>query len=303
TNETGTALPNYLNNSTLETEAPALLYNANSTTTVDVCKRPGTKIIGGADAGQGDFPYQVSIRENGWELRHFCGGSVIDEQHVLTAAHCVQGSGPGDIKIVAGDVNLDRSSCTSVRRSVSAIFVHENYSGNTFENDIALIRVSKPFPTDSNFIMAIRPSSTTVKEGTPCNVTGWGKNETNKAVLPNKLQYVEVPIISAQNCSNNINQYDIREGMICAGCKEGGKDSCQGDSGGPLQCDGYLAGIVSWGSGCAEAGNPGVYTDVSYYEKWINEAKTRPNSAASFRSYVFNITFFLCLVITTVPKN
>lgn len=277
TNEAGTALPNGRYISTLETVAPPLSYNISNNATYGVCGRKATRIIGGADASQGDFPYQVSIRHSGWTPNHFCGGSIIDELHVLTAAHCVEDEDPEDIIIVAGDVKMDRSSCTSIRRSVSAIFVHENYDGRTYENDIALIRIYKPFPADSNFIMSIELSNTTVADGTPCNVTGWGKTNNSTNELPDNLQYVEVPIIATDKCRDNTNQYDIHEGMVCAGCSEGGKDSCQGDSGGPLQCDGYLVGIVSWGRGCALAGNPGVYTKVSYYEKWINDTKSRDN--------------------------
>jgi len=252
-----------------------LPYNINNKAVPDVCSRRGTRIIGGASANQGDFPYQVSIRHSGWKLGHFCGGSIIDDQHVLTAAHCVDGKGPGDINIVAGDVMMDRSSCTSVRRSVSAIFMHEEYNSVTLENDIALIRISKPFPTNNNYIMAIKLSNTTFEEGTACNVTGWGKTNVEKAETPNNLQYVEVPIIAAENCSNINNTYNIRPGMVCAGCSEGKIDSCQGDSGGPLQCDGYLAGIVSWGKGCAVAGKPGVYTEVKYFIDWIIDTKSR----------------------------
>jgi len=273
TSETGTRLPNGRNISKLETETPPLPYNTNNKVISEVCSRQGARIIGGAAARQGDFPYQVSIRRSGWSPGHVCGGSIIDDQHILTAAHCVYGKGPGDFSIVAGDVMLDRSSCTSVRRSVSAIFMHKEYNTNTFENDIALIRISKPFPTDNKNIMAINLRNMTLNEGTACNVTGWGKTSTSNPALPNNLQYVEVPIIPADKCSDS-NDYNIGDGMVCAGCSEGGRDACQGDSGGPLQCEGYLVGIVSWGRGCALAGYPGVYTNVGFYEEWISETKS-----------------------------
>ncbi|KDR16540.1 Trypsin-1, partial [Zootermopsis nevadensis] len=185
----GTTLPNFDNVTVLEIGSSVSPFNETGNGTGDICDTTKIRIIGGSKASQGDFPYQVSIQHSGWQLRHFCGGSVIDEQHVLTAAHCVDGKGPGDIRVIAGDVMLDRSRCTSVRRSVSAIFMHENYDYNTLENDIALLRG----PSD----------------------------------LPQNLQFVEVPIISAENCSDDKNEYDVRDGMICAGCREGGKDSCQ----------------------------------------------------------------------------
>jgi trypsin len=156
--------------------------------------------------------------------------------------------------------------------------MHKKYNTYTLENDIALIRISKPFPTDNKNIMAIKLSNTTFNEGTACNVTGWGKTNTSRPELPNNLQYVEVPIIPPEKCSDNYS-YNIYNGMLCAGCNEGGRDSCQGDSGGPLQCEGYLVGIVSWGHGCALAVYPGVYSDVSFFAKWISDTKSGQSSA------------------------
>lgn len=303
TTSLGTKLPNFDNVTTTESESTVLPYNIYDNETVDVCSRPGTKIIGGSKASQGDFPYQVSIRHSGWELGHFCGGSILDEEHVLTAAHCLHGQNPWDIKIIAGDVLLDRTSCTSVKRSVSAIFVHERYNYSTLQNDLALIRVSKPFPTDSSFIKAITLTSTTPEEGTPCNVTGWGISSNESSDLPNNLQFVEIPLISTENCSNSENKYPIRDGMICAGCREGGKDSCQGDSGGPLQCNGLLVGVVSWGIGCAAPSKPGVYTEVASYAEWINVTKHRESSTATRNGCFFKLTSILLLMITIVSRH
>ncbi|PNF37817.1 hypothetical protein B7P43_G09240 [Cryptotermes secundus] len=186
-------LPDADNVTTIENESTVLPYNIHDNETVDVCKRPQTKIIGGMKASQGDFPYQVSIRHSGWQFKHFCGGSIIDEQHVLTAAHCLYSISPLDIKIIAGDVFLDRSSCTSVKRSVSAIFVHEKFNLTTLQNDIALIRVSEPFPTDSSFIEAITLMNSTAEEGTLCNVTGWGisSNKEVQRILEDRYKRFE----------------------------------------------------------------------------------------------------------------
>ncbi|XP_069687371.1 trypsin-1-like [Periplaneta americana] len=261
--------------------------------------RPEPKIVGGRDAQQGEFPYQVSLRRNGWTLSHYCGGSVIDEIHVLTAAHCVVGMAPSDIKVVVGDIMMDRSLCTSVSRSVSAIFIHEKYNKSTFENDIALLRVYEEFPKDSEFIMAIRLQESPVPEGTWCNASGWGVLSSGASEMPNNLQYVELPVMSYADCYKANGIYD---GMICAGSMEGGKDSCQGDSGGPLQCNGYLVGIVSWGVGCAYPNYPGVYTEVSYFYDWVNATKYLKGSASMCRQNAFYFPSILALLVYSMSK-
>lgn len=154
---------------------------------------------------------------------------------------------------------------------LSKIIQHENYNSFTITNDISLLQVSKPF-TFNQFVQPIAlPKAGHAASGS-CVVSGWGTT-TEGGSSPDILMKVSVPIVSDDACRDAYGQNDIRDSMLCAGVSEGGKDSCQGDSGGPLACSDtgstYLAGVVSWGYGCARPSYPGVYTEVSYFVDWI----------------------------------
>ena len=117
-------------------------------------------------------------------------------------------------------------------------------------------------------------------EGDKCTVTGWGTLKSN-GKQPKKLMKVDVPIISRSQC--NENQWyggAITDNMICAGYTKGKKDSCQGDSGGPFICNGKLAGVVSFGIGCARPDLPGIYTNVKTYVDWIEGNSVTPTTVA-----------------------
>ena len=145
------------------------------------------------------------------------------------------------------------------------IVLHEDYSSSGTINDISLLKLASPFEFN-DYVNAIPiPSSGETFEGYG-TVTGWGTLSLYGS-LPDKLQKVDVPLVSDQECRQAYGETDILDSMMCAG--EKGKDSCQGDSGGPLACDGKLCGIVSWGHGCAFEGYPGVYTEVAYFVDWI----------------------------------
>ncbi|XP_031432284.1 trypsin-1-like isoform X2 [Clupea harengus] len=148
----------------------------------------------------------------------------------------------------------------------SRVIRHPNYSSYNIDNDIMLIKLSKP-ATLNQYVQAVALPTSCAAAGTKCLVSGWG-NTMSSSVSGDKLQCLEIPILSDRDCDNSYPGM-ITDAMFCAGYLEGGKDSCQGDSGGPVVCNGELQGVVSWGYGCAEAGNPGVYAKVCLFNDWL----------------------------------
>ena len=227
------------------------------------------RIINGEDTSIDEIPYQVSISFFG---SHYCGGSIVAEQWVLTAAHCADEE-PSDYKIRAGS---SHSHVGGSLHDVDKIIRHQKYFVSSVgipNNDIALFRVTKPFTIDkTRQIIEMYEIDEETKVGMYSVITGWGTTNPEISRPPTNLQTVTVPIISKDSCKKAYEKLtNMDAGQICAAYPEGGKDACQGDSGGPLVIDGRLAGVVSWGEGCAVAGKPGVYTEVAYYREWIDK--------------------------------
>ncbi|ROT79325.1 trypsinogen 1 [Penaeus vannamei] len=207
-------------------------------------RRGLNKIVGGTDAKPGELPYQLSFQDISFGFAwHFCGASIYNENWAICAGHCV----------VAGELNQDVDEGTEQTVILSKIIQHEDYNGFTISNDISLLKLSQPLSFNDNVRAIDIPAQGHAASG-DCIVSGWGTTSEGGST----------PV----SCRS-----DIEDSMICAGVPEGGKDSCQGDSGGPLACSDtgstYLAGIVSWGYGCARPGYPGVYAEVSYHVDWI----------------------------------
>uniref|UniRef100_A0A8C2AVJ3 Zgc:123295 n=1 Tax=Cyprinus carpio TaxID=7962 RepID=A0A8C2AVJ3_CYPCA len=218
------------------------------------------KIVGGEAATAGAWPWQVSLHITCDGGLCYCGGSLINKDWVLSAAHCFQGhSSSRTIQIYLGRQSQSESNPNEVLRTASAT-IHPNYNSLTHDNDIALLHLS----SSVTFTDYIKPVYSWV--------TGWGALQSG-GPFPDILQEVMIPVVSSRDCYNAYGG-GITSNMICAGLlNEGGKDSCQGDSGGPLVTrNGSLwiqSGVVSFGDGCADRRYPGVYTRVSQYQGWI----------------------------------
>jgi secreted trypsin-like serine protease len=231
------------------------------------------QIVGGTVATPGAWPWQVRISRSG-NTGIYCGGSLIHPQWVLTAAHCAQASLSG-YTVVLGDHNRTTSEGTEQFRTVAQIIVHPSYNASTYNNDLALFKLSSAVTLNSRVqLVTLERSNTGLTAGVSTIVTGWGTTSSGGSTSTT-LRQVTVPIVSNTTC-NSSSSYagDVTSNMLCAG--SAGKDSCQGDSGGPLlvASTNRQAGIVSWGQGCALANYPGVYTRVPNYISWIQQYVT-----------------------------
>ncbi|XP_008321788.1 trypsin-3-like [Cynoglossus semilaevis] len=220
------------------------------------------KIVGGYECRKNSVPYQVSL----FTGYNYCGGTLLSDKWVLSAAHCTSKS---NVELRLGEHDIWEPEGTE-QHIMSAEFIrHPNYNPRSLDNDIMLIKLSQPAKLNSYVQPATLPSECAT-EGTMCKISGWGslRPSDEGSRYPSKLQCLDAPLLSDDTCFNSY-PFQITDNMICAGYLEGEKDSCQGDSGGPMVCGGELQGVVSWGQGCALRNKPGVYAKVCNYTSWI----------------------------------
>ncbi|XP_012529671.2 trypsin-1-like [Monomorium pharaonis] len=227
------------------------------------------RIVNGEDAKLGEIPYQISLQT--YSSFHFCGGSILKEYYVITAAHCVEGKDPDDIKVVADTIDLNKAKA---QHEVKKIIVHEGYdSSNSWINDIALLKVKNPFRISATVsYVPLPPKDFVVKGNDIAVVSGWGDIRQG-GPSTNKLQRVNILIVDRKYCRyiyNNVG-YEVHSTQVCAHDPSVEKGSCHGDSGGPLTVGGKLVGLVSWAMGCARTDYPTVYTNVVSYLDWIED--------------------------------
>uniref|UniRef100_H3A8Q2 Ovochymase 2 n=1 Tax=Latimeria chalumnae TaxID=7897 RepID=H3A8Q2_LATCH len=253
-----------------------------------------SRIVGGRNAVRGGWPWQVHLRIRNNQV---CGGSIINELWVITAAHCVASIDESEVDfltVTVGEYNLHEAEEEEENFSVSKVIIHPKFNAYlAISYDIALLQLH----ANITFGKMVRPVCLPQKdekfaEGTLCVATGWGRT-TEKGNLAVVLQEVDLPILDDLICSDVLTSLGfppLDDSMICAGFPDGGRDACKGDSGGPFVCKRAsgiwtLMGITSWGMGCArswgdqynqteERGTPGVYSRVAYLMDFIHQYVT-----------------------------
>uniref|UniRef100_A0A674MPX5 Zgc:100868 n=1 Tax=Takifugu rubripes TaxID=31033 RepID=A0A674MPX5_TAKRU len=285
-----------------------MLMMSDECVTHSLCGRPqiNSRIVGGQVAPEGSWPWQASLHVSGG---HRCGGSLINNRWVLSAAHCFQGVRPSSVTVYLGRQSQQGSNPNEEALRVTQIINHPDYDSNTINNDISLLQLAETvsFTTYIQPVCLAAPEST-FHTGTDSWVTGWGNIGSGVPLpFPQNLMEVEVPIRGNRECNCNYGVGRITDNMVCAGLRSGGKDSCQGDSGGPLvikQNSRWIqAGIVSFGTGCAQPDTPGVYARVSQYKTWINSHITsnQPGFLLFTSSGIDEDLSFTCAGLPTVP--
>ncbi|XP_075333367.1 coagulation factor X isoform X1 [Odontesthes bonariensis] len=232
-----------------------------------------TRIVNGEDCPPGECPWQALLLNE--DNQGFCGGTILNEYVILTAAHCMNQTRYIYVKLGEFDTLVDHGN--EAVHHVAAIVTHFKYRPDTYHNDIALIKLATPIKFTRYILPACIPESDFAEKVLMRQqdgmVSGFGR--LGEGRQPSTiLQRLTVPYVDRQTCMEST-QLRISMRMFCAGYDSVAKDACQGDSGGPhvtrYRDTYFITGIVSWGEGCARKGKYGVYTQVSKYIRWIRE--------------------------------
>ncbi|XP_063220612.1 proclotting enzyme-like [Bacillus rossius redtenbacheri] len=234
------------------------------------------RIVGGQNADLGEWPWIVALFNGG---RQFCGGSLVDKTHILTAAHCVAHMSSWDVARVTvrlGDHNIKTNSeVRHIEKKVKRVVRHRGFDSRTLYNDVAILTLDSAVPFSKQVHPICLPRGNSLYAGKTATVIGWGSLRES-GPQPAVLQEVNIPVWTNSECKakyGNAAPGGIVEHFLCAG--QAGRDSCSGDSGGPLMVNSggkwTQVGVVSWGIGCGKGQYPGVYTRVTHFMPWITK--------------------------------
>ncbi|TRY64075.1 hypothetical protein TCAL_03905 [Tigriopus californicus] len=215
------------------------------------------KVVGGEEVEVNEYPWQVALeplQSESWTYRPFCGGTLMNDEWVMTAAHCFKGQRISRVQVVLGDHDVtNMTETTRVIRTVRELIIHPDYSVTTNAYDLALLRLDDPIPFE--YVPNVRPICFPLQipeNGEQVVVSGWGKTNVFDELTSDVLREATLTVIDSDQCEALLSQ-DIKSSMICAGDLTGARDSCSGDSGGPLmQQNGVnyeIVGVTSWGIG------------------------------------------------------
>lgn len=241
------------------------------------------RIVGGEDAPLGAWPWisLLGFRDTlTSKVDYLCGGALITDQHVITAAHCVKDKDElYSVRVGEHDINSNSDGAQTQDIVIERKTPHEKFDSVSFQNDIAILKLSRKVKLTPGVQPICLPTDESLRNRnyvkTKPFVAGWGATSYN-GPSSGVLQEVQIPVVSQESCLASYKKFRtvvVDDTVICAGTKKGGIDACQGDSGGPLMISEaerfYLLGVVSFGFKCAEPGFPGVYTRIPYYMDWI----------------------------------
>ncbi|XP_049625014.1 granzyme K [Suncus etruscus] len=232
-----------------------------------------SEIIGGREVEPHSRPFMASLQYNGI---HTCGGVLIHQQWVLTAAHCHSRKDKGRFStVVLGAHSLSKNERSKQTLSIKRFIPFPRFASDPTSNDVMLIELYTNATLNKNVQLLQPRFRTDIKANTKCQVTGWGATNSKSQFFSDTLREVTVTVINRKLC-NSQSYYNhkpiITKDLACAGNTRGQKDSCKGDSGGPLVCNGAFSALVSKGYKCGIAKKPGVYTILNKkYEAWIKK--------------------------------
>ncbi|XP_058461893.1 trypsin-4-like [Malaya genurostris] len=227
------------------------------------------RVVGGSETDISKIPFQISFLSR----EKPCGGSLIGDRWVLTAAHCTHTI---DVKSLQIRVGSSHFASGGQLIQVKRVLQHPQYNNDIIDYDFSLLELTEAVVLNKTFFAVDLPKQDEpIIDGTLLQISGWGQTR-NPLECNDVLRVAQVPVVNQEQCkmAYSPNPFDVvTERMLCAGYLiDGGTDTCQGDSGGPLVAGRKLIGVTSWGGECAQPGFPGVYSRVAAVRNWIHKS-------------------------------